>query len=116
MNYVRFITPWWRVRRHVDCGPFGPTYDAWRDERVPEVLRVAIGEEIDWFERNLPVPKPRQQYSGVRGKNPLCATKATRVAPSWTAADAFVLRGGPPPLQRSGPDRLNSLSARNTLL
>jgi hypothetical protein len=56
MNYVRFITPWWRVRRQVDCGPFGPPYEAWRDGDVPEVLRVAIGEEIDWFEQNLPVP------------------------------------------------------------
>jgi len=56
MNYVRFITPWWRVRRQVDCGPFGPAYEAWRDGDVPEVLRVAIGEEIDWFEQNLPVP------------------------------------------------------------
>jgi hypothetical protein len=56
MNYVRFITPWWRVRRQVDCGPFGPAYEAWRDRDVPEVLRVAIGEEIDWFEHHLPVP------------------------------------------------------------
>lgn len=56
MNYVRFVTPWWRVRRQVDCGPFGPAYEAWRDRDVPEVLRVVIGEEIDWFEHNLPVP------------------------------------------------------------
>lgn len=57
MNYVRFITPWWRVRRHVDCGPFGPAYAAWRSEAVPEVLRIAIREELDWFEDNLPVPR-----------------------------------------------------------
>ncbi len=57
MNYVRFITPWWRLRRHVDCGPFGPAYDALYERDVPEVLRVAIAEEIDWFERNLPVPR-----------------------------------------------------------
>ena len=56
MNYVRFITPWWRLRRGYDCGPFGPAYEAWRDDRVPEVLRVAIREELDWFEQNLPVP------------------------------------------------------------
>lgn len=68
MNYVRFITPWWRVRRHVDCGPFGPAYDAWHDERVPEVLRVAIGQEIDWFERNLPVPKPRRDAFCVKSR------------------------------------------------
>ena len=68
MNYVRFITPWWRVRRHVDCGPFGPAYDAWHDERVPEVLRVAIGQEIDWFERHLPVPTPRRDAFCVKSR------------------------------------------------
>jgi hypothetical protein len=57
MNYVRFITPWWRVRRQVDCGPFGPAYEALRDRSVPEVLRVALGREIEWFEQNLPVPR-----------------------------------------------------------
>ena len=56
MNYVRFITPWWRVRRDVDCGPFGPAYAAWRSDAVPEVLRIAIRGELDWFEDNLPVP------------------------------------------------------------
>ena len=56
MNYVRFITPWWRIRRQVDCGPFGPAYAAWRSDAVPEVLRIAIREELDWFEDNLPVP------------------------------------------------------------
>ncbi len=55
--YVRFITPWWRIRRHVDCGPFGPAYDAWYDPDVPEVLRVAIRQELDWFEEHLPVPR-----------------------------------------------------------
>ena len=54
--YVRFITPWWRLRRHVDCGPFGPAYEASRDRDVPEVLRVAIRHELDWFEDWLPVP------------------------------------------------------------
>jgi hypothetical protein len=68
MNYVRFITPWWRVRRHVDCGPFGPAYDAWHDSQLPEVLRVAIGQEIDWFERNLPVPKPRRDAFCVKSR------------------------------------------------
>jgi hypothetical protein len=57
MNYVRFITPWWRLRRDVDCGPFGPAYAATRGEAVPEVLRIAIREELDWFEANLPVPR-----------------------------------------------------------
>ena len=51
----------WRLRRvAADCGPFGPAYDALWQRDVPEVLRVAIGREIDWFERNLPVPKPRR--------------------------------------------------------
>lgn len=56
MNYVRFITPWWRVRRQVDCGPFGPAYSACRSDAVPEVLRIAIRQELDWFEDRLPVP------------------------------------------------------------
>jgi len=57
MNYVRFITPWWRVRRvAADCGPFGPAYDVLWERDLPEVLRVAIEQEIDWFEKNLPVP------------------------------------------------------------
>jgi hypothetical protein len=47
MNYVRFITPRWRLRRvEADCGPFGPAYDALYERDVPEVLRVAIGREI----------------------------------------------------------------------
>lgn len=57
MNYVRFITPWWRIRRHVDCGPFGPAYDASYDREVAEAVRVAIRHELDWFEANLPVPR-----------------------------------------------------------
>ena len=60
MNYVRFITPAWRVRRvEADCGLFGPAYDALWDREVPEVLRRAIGQEVDWFEQNLPVPPYR---------------------------------------------------------
>lgn len=54
--FVRFITPWWRVRRHVDCGPFGPAYEASRDRGVADVLRIAIRHELDWFEGHLPVP------------------------------------------------------------
>jgi hypothetical protein len=57
MNYVRFITPWWRIRGDVDCGPFRPAYAAWRSAAVPEVLRIAIREELDWFEDQLPVPR-----------------------------------------------------------
>lgn len=55
--YVRFITPWWRLRRQVDCGLFGPAYSALRDERVAEALRVAISIQLDWFEAELPVPR-----------------------------------------------------------
>jgi hypothetical protein len=69
MNYVRFITPRWRLRRvEADCGPFGPAYDALWEPDVPEVLRVAIGREIDWFERNLPVPKPRRDAFCVKSR------------------------------------------------
>lgn len=54
--YVRFITPWWRLPRGVDCGLFGPAYACARDSEVPAVLREALWAEIEWFERNLPVP------------------------------------------------------------
>jgi hypothetical protein len=55
--YVRFVTPWWPVRRGVDCGLFGPAYACARDSEVPEVLREALWTEIEWFEDHLPVPK-----------------------------------------------------------
>ena len=66
MNYVRLITPRWRVRR--DCGPFGPAYDALWERDVPEVLREAISREIDWFEQNLPVPSPRRDAFCVKSR------------------------------------------------
>jgi len=69
MNYVRFITPRPRLRRcGADCGPFGPAYDALWERDVPEVLREAIRQEIDWFERNLPVPKPRRDAFCVKSR------------------------------------------------
>jgi hypothetical protein len=55
--YVRFITPWWRLPRGIDCGLFGPAYALARDAQVPAVLRDALWTEIDWFEENLPVPR-----------------------------------------------------------
>ena len=55
--YIRFITPWWRMRRDVDCGLFGPAYEASRDERVAEALRIAIRIQLDYFEAELPVPR-----------------------------------------------------------
>lgn len=57
--YVRFITPWWEVRRGVHYGLFGPAYHCARDREVPFVLREAIWIEIDWFCANLPVPARR---------------------------------------------------------
>ncbi|HEX3422226.1 MAG TPA: hypothetical protein VHS33_02330 [Sphingomicrobium sp.] len=69
MNYVRLITPRWRVRRlGADCGPFGPAYDAAYDRDVPEAVRIALWEEIDWFERNLPVPAPRKDAFCVKSR------------------------------------------------
>ena len=69
MNYLRFITPRRRVRRvGADCGPFGPAYDAVWDPDVPRVLQDAIWYEIDWFERNLPVPKPRKDAFCVKSR------------------------------------------------
>lgn len=54
--YVRFITPWWRLRRGIDSGLFGPAYALARDLEVPAVLRDALWEQISWFEDNLPTP------------------------------------------------------------
>jgi hypothetical protein len=69
MNYVRFITPAWRLRRvQADCGPFGPAYDAVYERDVPDVLRGAIWQEVDWFNRNLPVPKPRRDAFCVKSR------------------------------------------------
>jgi len=66
--YVRFITPWWQVRRDVHYGLFGPAYDcAWNPE-VPEVLRCALRNEIDWFEANLPVPERGSFLVKSRGR------------------------------------------------
>jgi sulfur carrier protein ThiS len=56
---VRFITPWWEVRRGVHYGLFGPAYECAQDREVPWVLREALWTEIDWFEANLPVPARR---------------------------------------------------------
>lgn len=69
MNYVRFITPHWRVHRSdADCGPFAPAYDALWYGDVPEALRVAIGAELNWFEEHLPVPKPRRSAFCVKSR------------------------------------------------
>jgi hypothetical protein len=69
MNYVRLITPKWRVRRlGADCGPFGPAYDAAWNPDVPAVLRDAIWQEIIWFEQNLPVPSPRKDAFCVKSR------------------------------------------------
>ena len=54
--YVRFITPWWRVRRGIDCGLFGPAYDCAREPDVPLVLREALWDQLHWFDEHLPVP------------------------------------------------------------
>jgi len=57
--YVRFITPWWRLPRGIDCGLFGPAYACARDAEVPYVLREALWAEIEWFEANLRAPERR---------------------------------------------------------
>ena len=54
--YVRFITPWRHLPCDVDCGLFGPAYAHARDPETPDVLREALWTEIEWFEKNLPVP------------------------------------------------------------
>jgi sulfur carrier protein ThiS len=66
--YVRFITPWWRLRRGVDCGLFGPAYWLAGDDDVPALLRDALQAEIGWFEDHLPVPRPVTRAFCVRSK------------------------------------------------
>jgi hypothetical protein len=69
MNYVRFITPARRLRRvDADCGPFGPAFAAAWDPMVPEPVRFALWEEIDWFNQNLPVPTPRKDAFCVKSR------------------------------------------------
>lgn len=69
MNYVRFITPAWRVRRvDADCGLFRPAYDAVYERDVPQVLRDAIWQEVEWFNQNLPVPSPRRDAFCVKSR------------------------------------------------
>ena len=59
--YVRFVSPWPLPRRGVHGGLFGPAYGCARDPAVPAVLREGLWTEIDWFERQLPVP-PRRVF------------------------------------------------------
>ena len=66
--YVRFITPWWRISRRVDCGLFGPAYCYARDDDAPAALRDALRAELDWFEDHLPVPRPMTRAFCVRSK------------------------------------------------
>lgn len=66
--YVRFITPWWRLPRGIDCGLFGPAYACARDAEVPALLREALWTEIRWFEAHLPVPGPRRRAFCVRSR------------------------------------------------
>jgi hypothetical protein len=66
--YVRFITPWWQLRRGVDCGLFGPAYACVQDPDVPAVLREALWAEIEWFETHLPVPRPVRDAFCVRSR------------------------------------------------
>lgn len=69
MNYVRFITPARRLRRvQADCGPFGPAYDAVYERDVPDAIRNAIWQEVEWFNANLPVPKPRRDAFCVKSR------------------------------------------------
>lgn len=57
--YIRFITPWWQVRRGVDAGLFGPAGACARDCEVGAALRTALWVELDWFNDHLPVPARR---------------------------------------------------------
>ncbi|MBX3594778.1 hypothetical protein [Sphingomonas sp.] len=57
--YLRFMAPGWEVRRGVDRGLFGPAYSHLSDAATPDGIARAIGHEIEWFERELPVPRRR---------------------------------------------------------
>lgn len=60
--YVRFHSPWAEVRRGVHYGLFGPAYACVRDAQVPDILRVALRHELDWFDAHLPVPRAGRFY------------------------------------------------------
>ncbi|MCB2096306.1 MAG: hypothetical protein AB7F91_02680 [Parvularculaceae bacterium] len=54
--YVRFVSRRPIAHARADYGIFGPAYAASRDQRLPDWLRGAIREELDWYEANLDVP------------------------------------------------------------
>ena len=66
--YVRFITPWWRMRRGVDVGLFGPAYALWRAADTAEALRIAIRCQLDFFEDELRVPRAGAFLVKSRGR------------------------------------------------
>ena len=66
--YVRFHSPWAQVRHGIDYGIFRPAYACSRDERVPEILRLAIRHQLDWFEEHLPIPAWRSFCVRSRGQ------------------------------------------------
>jgi hypothetical protein len=67
--YVRFITPWWPVRRGIDCGVFGPAGafahacggagGGYAHVEAGGAVRAALRAELNWFNANLPVPRRR---------------------------------------------------------
>lgn len=65
--YLRFIAPW-RLRRGVDAGLFWPAGHVRDDPATPEIVRVAIEHEMQWFDNELPAPNGRHFRVKSRGK------------------------------------------------
>ena len=55
-----------RGGKAVHRGIFGPAYAVRRDKTYPQYLRIAVRDELLWFEDKLPVP-PRSRFQ-VRSK------------------------------------------------
>lgn len=102
--YIRFATsrPASASRGATD-GVFRPAYDAARAPEVPEWLRGAIREEIDWFEDHLAIPrrfgvvtrKSRRAYAGVcwfRDDARECVRRADMLAALVEAAGVPIAR------------------------
>ena len=58
--YVRFTAPappgqWSVTRARVDPGFFRSGYDVWSGD-ASDPVKIAIRQELDWFNDNLPVP------------------------------------------------------------
>ncbi len=66
--YIRFVTPEPANRRRGHYGLFAPAVSLSYDSRTPKAHRLAIREELDWFNANLPIPSWRSFSVKSRGR------------------------------------------------